>query len=148
MESSAPARVLVVAHRTAATRALLDAVRQRAERGPCVFTLLVPRSAHGLHRVVDADDQDAAEAQQVLDRAVPLLDQAAGESTVKGMIGDPDPMAAVHDAVNMHGFDEVIISTLNARLSRWLHLDLPSKVAGLGLPVTTVSQKEEAGVEA
>jgi hypothetical protein len=28
-------------------------------------------------------------------------------------VGDPDPnMAAVHDAVNLRGFDEIIISTL------------------------------------
>ena len=46
----------------------------------------------------------------------------------------------------MHGFDEVIISTLPGRVSRWLHLDLPRKVAGLGLPVTTVNAKEGAPV--
>jgi hypothetical protein len=46
-----PTRVLVVAHKTAATPSLLDAVRDRAAKGPCVFTLLVPPTAHGLHRV-------------------------------------------------------------------------------------------------
>ena len=53
MESSTPARVLVVAHKTAATPPLMDAVRERAARGPSKFTLLVPKAAHGLHRVVD-----------------------------------------------------------------------------------------------
>ena len=43
MESSqVPTRVLVVAHKTAATQPLHDAVRERAARGPCTFTLLVP----------------------------------------------------------------------------------------------------------
>ena len=60
------------------------------------------------------------------------------------MIGDADPVAAVNDAVNLHGFDEIIISTLSPRLSRWLRLDLPSKVAGLGLPVTTVTPADES----
>ncbi|HEV3070731.1 MAG TPA: hypothetical protein VGY76_04815 [Solirubrobacteraceae bacterium] len=143
MESSAPTRVLVVAHKTAATPPLLDAVRERAQRGSCVFTLLVPNATHGLHKVVDPEDQGASEAQVVLDRALPAMSAAAG-APVEGIVGDPDPVAAVHDALNLRGFDEVIVSTLSPRVSRWLKLDLPSKVAGMGLPVTTVTPKEAA----
>ena len=137
MESASPARVLVVAHRTAATPALLDAIRERAARGPATFTLLVPRLAHGLHRVVDPEDAARDEAQLVLELALPLLEEAAG-GPVEGMIGDPNPLNAVQDAVNLHGFDEIIVSTLPARVSRWLRMDLPSKLSLLGLPVTTV----------
>jgi hypothetical protein len=136
--SGTPARVLVVAHKTAATQPLLDAVRQRAQRGPARFTLLVPNAAHGLHKVVDPEDQGASEAKTVIDQATPALTEAAG-SPVEGIVGDPDPVAAVHDAINLNNFDEVIISTLSAPLSRWLKLDLPSKVSGMGLPVTTVT---------
>jgi hypothetical protein len=139
MESSeAPVRVLVVAHKTAATKPLLDAVRERARRGPTTFTLLVPNAAHGLHKVVDPEDQGAGEAKTVIDSAAPALSEAAG-SPVEGIVGDPDPVAAVQDAINLQSYDEVIISTLSARLSRWLKLDLPSKVSGMGLPVTTVT---------
>jgi hypothetical protein len=67
-----------------------------------------------------------------------VLSEAAG-SAVAGMVGSHDPVAAVEDALNLHGFDEVIVSTLPARTSRWLHIDLPSKVAGMGVPVTKVS---------
>src|SRR3954454_22814192 len=109
MESSTPTRVLVVAHRTAATPALLTAVRERAARGPCTFTLLVPNVAHGLHRVVDAEDQAADEAQATLELALPLLEDAAA-SRVEGLIGDPEPLNAVQDAVNLRGYDEIIIS--------------------------------------
>jgi hypothetical protein len=144
MESSAsPKRILVVAHRTAATPALIDAVRERAARGPTTFTLLVPTPAHGLHRVVDPEDQEESEAQTVLDLALPLLEDAAG-SHVEGIIGDPEPLNAIQDAVNLHGFDEIIISTLPKRVSRWLKLDLPSKLNGLGLPVTTITAKDRA----
>ncbi len=138
MESSAPARVLVVAHRTAATPALQEAVRERAARGPAEFTLLVPLVVRGLHRLVDAEDTDSAEAQMVLDLALPLLSEAAG-GPVEAMIGSYNPLDAVHDAVHVHGFDEIIISTLSARVSRWLKMDLPSKVQNLGLPVTVVT---------
>jgi hypothetical protein len=144
MESStSPQRVLVVAHRTAATPALIEAVRERAARGRAAFTLLVPNTAHGLHRVVDPEDQTAGEAQTILDLALPLLEEAAG-ARVEGLIGDPEPLNAIQDAVNLHGFDEIIISTLPKRVSRWLHLDLPSKANGLGLPVTTVTAKDRA----
>jgi hypothetical protein len=147
MESSTSTRVLVVAHRTAATPALLEAVRKRAARGPCAFTLLVPNVAHGLHRIVDAEDQDEDAAQSVLALALPLLEEAAG-GRVEGMIGDPEPLNAVQDAVNLNGFDEIIVSTLPVRISRWLRLDLPSKIGGLGLPVTTITATEHSATPA
>ena len=143
---NAPARVLVVAYRTAATPALLEAVRERAARGNAKFTLLVPNPAHGLHKVIDPEDQSQSEAEAVVELAVPLLEQAAG-GRVDSIIGVSEPLAAIQDAINLHGFDEILISTLPTRVSRWLKLDLPSKAAGLGLPVTTVTatgREEEA----
>ena len=138
MESSTPTRVLVVANRTAATPALLQAVKDRAGRGPCSFALLVPHTATGLHRLVDPEDQGQSEAEATLELALPLLEEAAG-APVEGFVGDAEPLAAIQDAVNIRGFDEIIVSTLPKRFSRWLRLDLPSKAAGLGLPVTTVT---------
>jgi hypothetical protein len=142
MESTVPTKVLVVAHKTAATQPLLDAVRERAQRGPASFSLLVPNPAHGLHKVVDAQDQGPGEAREVLDRALPRLSEAAG-SEVDGIVGDPDPVAAVEDALNLRGYDEIIVSTLSPKVSRWLRLDLPNKVAGMGRPVTTVTPADE-----
>jgi hypothetical protein len=140
MESSAQARVLVVAHRTAATPALLDAVAARAAAGPATFTLLVPRTPRGLHRVMDPEDTDESEAQEVLELAIPLLEEAVG-APVEGKIGDPNPADAIQDAVNIDGYDEIIISTLPARVSKWLHINLPAKLTPLGLPITTVTAK-------
>ena len=134
---SSEARILVVANKTAATPALIGAVRERAAQGPARFTLLVPNAAHGLHKLIDPEDQEQGEAASTLELALPLLEQAAG-SPVEGMIGVPEPLAAIQDAINLHGFDELIISTLPQRVSKWLKLDLPSKAQGLGLPVTTV----------
>jgi hypothetical protein len=144
MESAT--RVLVVANKTAATPALLDAVRERAAKGPCEFTLLVPNTTHGLHKVVDPEDQSEGEAEATLELALPLLEQASG-GPVDGMIGVPEPLAAIQDAVNLHGFDEIIISTLPTRVSKWLRLDLPHKCAGLGLPVTTVTATSREGAQ-
>ena len=132
------ARVLVVANRTAATPALIACVRERAERGPARFTLLVPNTSTGIERIADPESHEETEAKATLELALPLLEEAAG-SPVTGMVGAPAPLDAIQDAINLHGFDEIILSTLPTRVSRWLKLDLPSKAAGLGLPVTTVT---------
>ena len=140
-------RVLIVAHKTAATPALIEAVRERATRGRCSFTLLVPNAVGGLAKVLDPEDQPEDAARDVLELALPLLEDAAG-ATVEGIIGDATPMDAIQDAINLHGFDEIIISTLPTRVSRWLRLDLPSKAEGLGLPVTTVTAKDRVEASA
>jgi hypothetical protein len=140
------ARVLVVANKTAASPGLLEAVRERVARGPAEFTLLVPNPAHGLHKVVDPEDQSQSEAEAVVEFALPLLEEAAGRPC-DAMIGVSEPLAAVQDAVNIHGFDEIIVSTLPTRVSRWLRLDLPHKLEGLGLPVTTVTAKSRERAE-
>jgi hypothetical protein len=135
---SEPAHVLVVAHQTAATPGLLDAVRERAARSPATFHLVVPQQAHGMHKVVDPQDAGADEAQHVLDAALPKLSEAAGHE-VTGSIGDAEPLMAIQDAVNLGDYDEIIISTLPLGISRWLKLDLISKARGLGLPVTHIA---------
>jgi hypothetical protein len=133
--------VLVVAHQTAATPGLLEVVRERAERSPAKFHLVVPRLPHGMHKVVDPQDTGRDDAQQVLEEALPKLSQAAG-SQVTGGLGDAEPLMAIQDAVNLSHYDEIIISTLPTRVSRWLKLDLVSKTKGLGLPVTHVEAVE------
>ncbi|MFZ0091194.1 MAG: hypothetical protein WAL63_16920 [Solirubrobacteraceae bacterium] len=134
---SDPAHVLVVAHQTAATPALLDTVRTRARSSPARFHLVVPRNPHGMHKLVDPQDAGDDEANAVLAQALPKLTEAAGDS-VTGSLGDPEPLCAIQDAINLGSYDEIIISTLPRRVSRWLRLDLVSKTRGLGLPVTHV----------
>jgi len=132
VESATARRVLIVAYRTAATPALLEAVRDRAARAPVRFTLLVPRPYW---------DPDTEQAALTLELALPLLDQAA-DDRVEGLVGDPDPLVAIQDALAREPFDEVIVSTLPARVSHWLRRDLPSRVEQqLGLPVTVVTAK-------
>ena len=130
-------RVLIVANRTAASDKLLEAVRQRAQAGPATFHLLVPATPRGLHRVVDPEVAGRQEAAAQLELALEHLREAAG-GDVTGHVGDADPRAAISDALHERDADEIIISTLPRRLSRWVHLDLPSKVRGMGKPVTHV----------
>jgi hypothetical protein len=129
-------RVLIVAHRTAATPPLLAAVRERAAQGPCEFTLLVPRPYW------DADTEESA---LTLELALPLLDEAAG-GRVDGLIGDTDPFVAVQGALTRTPFDEIIVSTLPTHVSHWLRMDLPTRVRRLGVPVTVVTASRRDAV--
>jgi len=135
-------RVLVVANRTAATPRLLAAVGERAERGSASFHLVVPATPRGLHRIVDPEDNGQDEAQANLELALVLLSEAAGHE-VQGHVGDADPLAAIHDAHHAQPYDEIIVSTLPSRLSRWVRLDLPSKARALGVPVLHVEAEAE-----
>ena len=132
------ARILIVANRTAATEQLLTAVRERAAVGPAIFHLMMPATPQGLHRVVDPEDSGRDEALARMGVALPLLSEAAGR-TVTGEVGNHDPLGAVHDALHAAHYDEIILSTLPKRVSRWLKVDLPSKIAAFGVPVTLVS---------
>jgi hypothetical protein len=132
MEPSTPRRVLIVAYRTAGTPGLLDEVRRRAAQERCRFVLLVPRPYW------DPETEEAAEAALTLELAIPLLEKAAG-GHVEGRIGDTDPLVAVRQTLEREPFDEVIISTLPARVSHWLRRDLPARVEQLGVPVTVVT---------
>ena len=129
MATQPKTRVLVVANRTAATPRLLEEVSRRRKRGPCEFALLIP------------DVTDRKRADWTLENAVPMLQRAAG-GPVEGLIGGADPFSSVQEAVRDGHFDEIIVSTLSKKTSKWLRRDLVRKVEGLGLPVTAVMPRQ------
>jgi hypothetical protein len=138
-DDPSPAHVLVVAHRTAATPALIEAVRERAQQGPCWFHLLVPNPARPDAELIHVEHRHrVAEGERVLAVAVPLLEAAAHRPVDGSVSTRHDPMDAIEEALRDDEFDEIILSTLPRSVSRWLHIDLPRRVAHLGLPVTTV----------
>jgi hypothetical protein len=139
-------RVLVVAHKTATTPALLQEVRDRVARGPARFHLLVPNPAEHAE-LTEADRQRAHDAgEHVLLLALPLIEEATGREADGSVSIRHDPMDAVEDALASRSFAEIIVSTLPHGVSRWLHADLPHRLSRLGLPVTTVTAREPGEV--
>jgi GABA permease len=78
----------------------------------------------------DAGEHTLAEALEQL--------RAAGLN-VEGSVGNADPILAVTDAWDPKRYDEIIVSTLPMRFSKWLHAGLPERIGKLtDAPVTHI----------
>jgi hypothetical protein len=135
-------RYLVVANQTLGGEHLIEKVRQCMEDGPCAFHIVVPATPSGEH-LTWTEGEAVAIAQDRLNRALMRLEELGADAS--GEVGDKNPMLAVEDALREEQFDEIILSTLPPGVSRWLKLDLPSRVAShFGLPVTHLVGTDEA----
>jgi hypothetical protein len=130
--------ILVVANVTATSDELLDTLEARAQLEPARFTLIVPATPFGGGR-----EAAAAKLAEAIERLT-----AAGLE-IDGAVGDPDPVVAVTEAWDPKEHDEIVVSTLPMKLSKWLHAGLPERIARLtGAPVThLVSQPPSPEVE-
>ena len=129
-------RVLVLANRTADSPQLRDALLERRDRGPIEVTLLVPAAweAQDPHGGVETGRRRVRSA---LER---LRDTGL---EVRCRVGDPDPITALREAWDPDRYDEIIVSTLPSRVSRWLQIDLPRRAGKItGVPVTHVEAAE------
>jgi hypothetical protein len=146
-------RYLVVGNQTLDSDVLAEQVRERMARGPAEFWLAVPATPvkdlasnmvaipmpvmGGVLRMPEPPEEARRLAQAKLAAALRKL--TALGATVDGAVTDPDPMRAVEEAMSNREFDEIIVSTLPRRLSRWLHQDLPDRLQDrFGVPVTDI----------
>ena len=98
------------------------------------------------HRLTWDEDESVAAAQQRLDAVLQRLRDLGVEAT--GEIGATDPVAAACDALRARQIDEVLLSTLPPGISRWIGMDVPTRLrASTSVPVTVVTApRETAGV--
>jgi uncharacterized membrane-anchored protein len=127
--------VLVVLNKVAPTEALVEAVRRRAALSPATFRLLVP-NPDNLGFDHGGPDGDAAE---LLARAIPRLRDAVGEEVSGRVARSPNAYDDIVEELDAGTYTEIILETPPAHLSHWLHVDLPQRVAELGLPTEAVS---------
>jgi hypothetical protein len=132
------ARILVVANRTAESPDLLEALKAKGTDHE--YVLVVPAGGGALEKAADPD----AAREHTQPHLEAALEKMRGEGlSIEGLVGDSDPTAAGQDACNFGEFDEIIISTLPLRVSKWMKMDLPSKAErATGLPVTHIETKQ------
>jgi hypothetical protein len=150
-------RYLVVANQTLGGDELVEVIGKRAKSEPSEFFIVVPATPMmefvqgvaampvmgGIPSVPGSSERAREVAQERLETALSQL-QAVG-ARVDGRVGDPDPVRAVQTVMKGRQFDEIIVSTLPKRISRWLHQDLPGRLEHkCGLPVTHVGVTKHA----
>lgn len=123
--SSKPRRILVVANETVGGRALIEAVRSRADAGPVSVRVICPQNQPS-HGYVVYDESIRAAADNRLRLTLAQLREAGIEAD--GEIMDPDPYSAITDALAEDGYDEIIISTHPETRSGWMRRDLIDRV--------------------
>lgn len=117
-------KVLLVANRTADSDDLIEALKERSSKGEVGFTLLAPATP-----TPEAPGRAAARerAREQVEAAVERY-REAGLRVDGELVGDPDPVDAVHDIWDMGDYDEVIVSTLPTSASKWLGIDVPHRL--------------------
>ena len=148
-------RYLIVANRTLPSPQLAALIDERTATGPAEFHVLVPE---GVRTPVAADpatgldthlvELAAADRLLALEEAEAKLDAfrtsyARLGAALTGEVGVGDPLTAARRVMGRATFDEIIVSTLPLGFSRWLKVDLPSRLErAFGLPVTHIVQEE------
>lgn len=136
-------RYLVVANQTLGGEELLAKVEEKMESEPASFHILVP-AAPPREGATWTESEAERVARERLDMALERFRGLGAE--VDGQVGEVDPLGAMSDVLRTHEFDEIILATLPAGISRWLRSDLPSRVArAFELPVTHVVCEPEEG---
>ena len=125
-----------MANKTAATPALIEAVRERAAAGPAEFVMLLPNPAH---LAFDRNSRDTSDGQHVLAEALPALEEAAGAEIEGRVAASPNAYDDIVDELRSNDYSEIILETPPSHVSHWLHVDLPERIAHLGYPLTTVA---------
>lgn len=155
-------RILVVANQTVASPALWNVLQRRVNLKASFHVVVPATGSNELARIaalgsdplagfpINVADLDPSlgeagarkRAQARLDTLLGLLHGSGAEAS--GEVGDEDPITAISAAVKAaekleRPFDEIVLSTLPAGISKWLSLDLPTRVTRkFNLPVRHV----------
>lgn len=131
-------RYLVVAHQTAESPELLQALRDIADDDAAAqFELVVP--ATHVEHVAGWTEGEAATVAADRAAAAQRRFEEAGVHVVAARPGDARPYEATLDALNDGEYDRIVISTFAPGASRWLGMNVVQRLErNVALPVTHV----------
>jgi nucleotide-binding universal stress UspA family protein len=133
---------LVIANQTLTSEELRLEIVRRIEAGPVRFYVVVPATPIP-HPLMWEERESLQAARQRLELIVAWMRDRGAEAD--GEIGDRDPVAAALDALRRQAADEIILSTLPAGRSRWIHQDVPTRLRRtVALPVTVITPTRDA----
>jgi flavin-binding protein dodecin len=156
-ESKPARRYLLVANQTLASGALEELIHELVQDGSCHFHVVVPQVSTATVHVdpsglINASVHPAAsdayslarrDAESRLRSFRELFDEAPG-ADLTGEVVVGDPLQAVRRVLEKSSFDQVIVSTLPAGVSKWLRMDLPHRIErAVDLPVISLVQNLE-----
>lgn len=145
-------RYLVVANQTLGGEELKAEIRDRMSHADAEFHVLVPvtpmdeyRNSAGAGTSTFAGSGDVTAAhdearKQARHRMMALVGEIRDEGGVAdGELGVADPLEAIQRATAGRVYDEILLSTFPQGISKWLKLDLPSRVErSFGGPVKAI----------
>ncbi len=145
-------KLLIVGNRSLGGSELAGLIEARVRSAPCEVHLLVPvpnpvasvvavgGSAPDIAPTLSRDiEADRRAAQERLSFGIEWL-RGLGAAATGELSMDVDTPAVVARLVGSSGFEEVIVSTLPTKVSRWLRQDLPCRIGRkVSVPVTVVS---------
>jgi hypothetical protein len=142
-------RYLIVANQTLGGDQLAAKIAECMKAGPCRFFLVAPVTqteasdrwfSGGFEGVVVPGAYKIARtlAEGRLEHELARVREGGAEAD--GEVVDPIPIDAIRKLASREEIDEIIVSTLPRRLSRWMAMDLPHRVRrATKLPVTHIS---------
>ena len=117
---------------------------QRADDDRLEARALLEDEAADIHGDRPGEELGRALARERLREALNRLRALGADGA--GEVGVPDPLEAIGVVLHRHEFDEVILSTLPGRRSRWLATGPPSRIRRTyKLPVTQITGPAHAG---
>ncbi len=128
-------KILVVANQTLGRTELMAEIERQIAEGECEFYVVVPMTPIddyqepvilAYHDSFDAQRNSQAQAHHRMTAVVAEIRELGARAD--GEVGDADPLAAIHDVTAHREFDEIILSTFPPGISKWLKIDLPSRV--------------------